>query len=512
MDFKVSSLIKTSSGLGVLMIIGYGISFLKESSIAYYFGVSPEVDAYTIAIQVPIILYSVFSVAIKSVLIPIYSKCFYNEDKIHSDAYISNFISIVLVLSLFFSIIGSLFASPIIYLFAPGFEEYRHTIATNLLRWSFLTLFCTAYSEIVTGVLNVHKKFAIPSLGVWIWNLIIIMTIILLNNLGVCAAVIGNAIGLICEFIFMMYILKKQITYKFVINLRDKFIQDSLKKTLPVMLGIGAAEVNRMVDRVMASIIGVGSISILNYASKISTVFAGMLEQTVTVVAFPYFAEFSAKKEYSSLSKLLNICLTGFTLVLIPITIYTILFNDIIVDIAFGRGKFSQDDVIMTGSVLLYFALGLFFLCMRSLLTNIFYSLEDTKTPSYNSIVGIIVNIVLNIILGYIMGIQGLALATSLSLFVIFILLLFQIRKYKNFISLKEFYSNIYKPIIAGGVLTITFLFFENILEKKSLNIIVSFIVSIFLYLIVLYLLKTKELVIIINLIRKANGKTNNPR
>ena len=48
---------KSAIGVTFVMIIGYLLSFGKEAVVAYYFGVSPEVDAYTIAIQVPVILF-----------------------------------------------------------------------------------------------------------------------------------------------------------------------------------------------------------------------------------------------------------------------------------------------------------------------------------------------------------------------------------------------------------------------------------------------------------------------
>ena len=60
---------KSAIGVTFVMIIGYLLSFGKEAVVAYYFGVSPEVDAYTIAIQVPVILFSFVAVAIQSVVV-----------------------------------------------------------------------------------------------------------------------------------------------------------------------------------------------------------------------------------------------------------------------------------------------------------------------------------------------------------------------------------------------------------------------------------------------------------
>ena len=62
---------KSAIGVTIVMIIGYFLSFGKEALVAYYFGVSPEVDAYTIAIQVPVVLFSFVAVAIQSVIVPL---------------------------------------------------------------------------------------------------------------------------------------------------------------------------------------------------------------------------------------------------------------------------------------------------------------------------------------------------------------------------------------------------------------------------------------------------------
>lgn len=512
MEIASKGLLKSSSALVILMIIGYAISFIKESSIAYFFGVSKEVDAYTIAIQIPIILYSVFSVAIKSVLIPIYSKCIYNQGKEEADFFISNFISIVLLISVVLSVVGCLLAPIVIYIFSPGFDGYRHDLATILLRYSFLTLFCIAFSEIVTGILNVHKQFSLPAIGIWIWNGSIIISLILLHSLGINSAILGNAIGLLLEFAYMFFLLKKKVKYKFILRIRDQRIVEASRKTIPVMMGIGVAEINRLVDRMMASFVGVGAVSVLNYASKINTVFASCLDQTVSVAAFPTMSEYSAKKDYDHLSKLINICLSSYLLILTPVTIYIALYNDVIVRLAFGRGKFTYDDISLTGQVLFLFALGLIFMPLRSIATNLYYSLGDTKTPSYNSMVGMVVNIVLNIILGCFLGVKGLALATSISYAVITILLLFNLRNFSKRISVNYFYGNLYKPLLSGICLLLSFELTKKLLPSDSIFCsFVPFILSLLIYILVLFVTKTKEIIYIINFFKnKLYGKNSN--
>ena len=61
------------------MAIGYILSFVKEAIIANYFGISVNVDAYTIAITIPVTLFAMVSVSIQSIVIPLYSDSLINE-------------------------------------------------------------------------------------------------------------------------------------------------------------------------------------------------------------------------------------------------------------------------------------------------------------------------------------------------------------------------------------------------------------------------------------------------
>ena len=90
-----SKLVKSSIIVSIILAIGYLVSFVKESIIANYFGVSADVDAYTIAITIPVVLFSIVTVSIRSVIVPIYSDLLYNKTKDVADGFISNVICCV---------------------------------------------------------------------------------------------------------------------------------------------------------------------------------------------------------------------------------------------------------------------------------------------------------------------------------------------------------------------------------------------------------------------------------
>ena len=75
------TLAHTSFLVTLVMVLGYVLSFVKEATVANYYGVSSLVDAYTIALTIPVTLFALVSVAIQSVVIPIYSDILYKRNK-----------------------------------------------------------------------------------------------------------------------------------------------------------------------------------------------------------------------------------------------------------------------------------------------------------------------------------------------------------------------------------------------------------------------------------------------
>src|SRR5690606_24131850 len=79
---------------------------------------------------------------------------------------------------------------------------------------------------------------------------------------------------------------------------------------------------------------------------------------------------------------------------------------------------------IMTSFALVFYAFGLIGSGTSLLLSRVFYSLKDTKTPMINGAIAVAVNILLNIVFIKPLKHGGLALATSISSIIAALLLL----------------------------------------------------------------------------------------
>lgn len=443
--------LKISFWVTAIMVLGYVLSFMKEAVIANYYGISASVDAYTIAIQVPVTLFAFISVAIQSIVVPLYSDLLYKTGYQEADKFINNLLTIVLLLTVSVIVIGELSAGIFISVFAPGFDPPTHDLAKSLLQVTWPSIVFTVVSQIFVAILNVHKQYIWPAFAVYFLNIsIILCTIFLHQQWGIFSACVGQVIGAFLNALFLFALIRKYYHYKFDLRFKDLVLNKALKMTLPVLWSISVAEINAMINRSVASFLFIGSIASLGYASKINSLLMTFFVSAISSIVYPLYAEASAKGDIEQLNVRINKTLSAYALLLIPAFCFLFCYKTEIVSVAFARGAFEAEAVKQTAALLGYYSIGLLFMSFRETLTKIFYSLKDTKTPAKNATLGVFINIILNLSLPFAMGVNGLALATSISAIFIASRLLFLLIKRNNKITLSGFITNI-KPIVLSS-------------------------------------------------------------
>lgn len=487
------NIVRTTVWFTVVMCIGYFISFAKEAIVANYFGVSKDVDAYTVALQIPVVLFAVVAVAIQSVVVPLYSDLLYKESLETANKFANNLLISVLLLTLVLFISGETFAEQIIYLFAPGFPTEIHDLATKLLRITFPTIFFSLVAQVFSAILNVHKKYVIPSLGVMILNTVLIMTIVYLHSkYGIISACIGQIFGSVAQLLFLSILIRRYFTWQFVINLNEPTLKDALKMSIPVFWSTSVAEINAITNKMVASFLFVGSIAALGYAQKINTIFISLFTSAIATIMYPLYAESAAKGNIEQLNSRFNLIMSAYSFFLLPLMSYVVCLRKEIVIVAFGRGAFDTNAISLTEQLLGYYALGIVFFALRGTLTNVFYSLKDSKTPAKNATIGVVINIVLNLTLPFIFGICGLAIATTLSAVYITLMLVILLLKKNQGLDLKLFSTNIKRISVAtliSFVMTSTaHYFFDTV--NPTMSLILCLLITTITYILAIYLMK----------------------
>lgn len=516
MNTKKQNLTKSALTMTLVSVISLAFSFVQESVFAYFYGANLSTDAYTVAIQTPVTLFSIVSTAISTVLIPCYSQELYRKNSEEASKYASNFISVISILTFTIIIILELFASEAISLFAPGMNFEAKRISITLFRLVLPTILLTELMNINTGILNVHKSFVLPALTSNILNVAFVVSIAVLSSkYGIYGAAIGTIVGTCLEFLYSIILRRRFVKYKPYINLKNEMMICSLKMSFPVFIGIGAAEINKIVDRIVASFLEAGNISMLNYASKLSSAISSLFISSLTTVLFPEFAKCSAEDDEKGIAEVFIFSISLFILIIVPIIVGGACIGQEIISVIYGRGKFTNEAVTATAPLFECYLACLLFTSIRQVSSRVFYSFGDSKTPMKNSVIGIIINIILNIVLGYFIGAMGLAIATTVSTAVISFLLLISIKKKITCVNYKRTLILLIKVLLSSSIMGFvlshlkSLYYGQNMFAGSSLIhnlifIIISLVVGGILYLLLLILLRTKEVSTIVKrVIRK---------
>lgn len=471
----VNKLLKASFGVTLVMLVGNLLSFVKEATIANYFGVSAEVDAYAIAIQIPVLLFSFISVAVQSVVIPIFSDIYYKRSEQEAKTYIDNLITILFFGTVLLAVVGVILADPIVYLFAPGFENSTHELSVNLLRVTFPSIIFGIICQVLIAVLNVHKQFVANSFAIYFTNVTIILCVIFLNGrFGIVAACIGQILGDGLRCAYVVLLARRFYKYRLGFNFRHQDVLKTLKMSLPVLWSMSVAETNAIVNRMVGSFLFAGSISAISYSSKVNSVLLQFFVSAIATIVYPLYAESSAKGDIVQLNRRVNSTISAYSLFVVPLALGLIVFRKEVIELAFGRGAFNKDAIELTQGLLGIYAIGMLFMAFRSTLNNVFYSMKDTKTPAVNASVGALLNIVLNLTLPYFLGVKGIALSSTLTAVYITSSLMWNMMKKNEAIDMKVFFTNIWRIVLSGVIMFIAISLFHHFMNELNSLLMVS--------------------------------------
>jgi len=421
---------KTVVWLMLITIVSKVIGFSRDLVLAYFYGTSNISDAYLISLTIPIVLFSFIGAGITASYIPIYSAIEKEQGESVAFDYTSNLINLILVLCVILFGLSYVFAKPLVMIFASGFNEETLNLAIQFTRISMLSVFFSGMVFVFQSLLQVKNKFYIPALVGLPLNGVFLLSIVLSQNDNLIILAIGSVIAILAQFIFLYpFIHQSGFRYKRILKINDEHIKTMIKVALPVIIGVSVNEINILVDRTLASQIAIGGISSLTYANRLNGFIVNIFVITIATVLFPTIAKMAVVNNMDGLKRAVMRSMNAISIILIPATIGFMVFARPIIELLYGRGEFSESAIVMTSSALFFYSIGMLGYSYREILAKAFYSMQDTATPMKNATIGVVVNIILNFILSSMMGISGLALATSISSTLTFILLMLSLRQ-----------------------------------------------------------------------------------
>ena len=470
-------------------------AFFRELSLAYFFGASSFTDAYLVAFSIPTIIFRFIGSGILSAYIPIYNQIKENSNNDIAKKFTNNFINIILLICTFIVLIGFIFSFTFAKLFSYGFDNETLNLASYFIKIALFGIFPVMLVCIFTGYLQLNNKFfAVAFIGIPTNFLYVLATYISYKNNDFNQLAFFTCFILFFQIFFLApFIFKTGYRHNFKINIHDKNLHQLLIFSIPIILGTSLEQINTLIDRTIASGLGTGAITILNYSGKLNGAILSLSVLTILNILFPKFSSLVSENNISLLKRQIKYIINMIFIFAFPIMFGIIALNKEISFFIFGRGNLDNNSILTTAKCLSFYSLCFVALCLRDLATKVFYSFKNTKTPVINSSIGIIFNIILNLILSNYLGVSGIALATSISTIFISILLVYNLKNYDITLDKTNFII-LFKVILASCFMLLALSFSKKYFyEFKNLNLFIHIGIAFISYIFIAFLLKITE-------------------
>lgn len=509
----MSKLAKTTILLMLCTVLAKVLGFAREVVLGNIYGTSLYSDIYIITLTIPAVIFTSVGNSLANIFIPLYYETKEKLGHEYSIKFTNNLICLVSIIGIIISIIGFIYAEQIVKIFAIGFETEALSIATKFLKIMIFGTTFIGISSIYSAYLQANNKYYITGLVPIPYNICIIISMILsvkFNNVYILAY--GSLIAMMVQVIVQLpYAYNQGYRLKIYLDIKDEYLNKVIWLVMPVFIGIAVNQINTIVDKTLASTLIDGSVSALNYANKLNGFVSSLFTMSIATVIYPMLSRLSSDDNKEKFTESVCQSINSVILLVIPISVGAIVLSKPIVGLLFERGAFDSRATEMTAIALVFYSIGMVGFGLRDILSKVFYSLKDTRTPMVNGAIAMVMNIVLNLILVRFMGHAGLAFATSISSIICIFLLFNSLKKKIGYFGQDRIIKTTIKSLISAIIMGVITYFMYNILAdilgvgfiQESIILFGSIGVGVLVYGVLVIVLKVEGINVITNMVKK---------
>jgi putative peptidoglycan lipid II flippase len=425
--------------MAALTLISKSLGFVREMVMANFYGTSYIVDAYVMSTTIPSIIFGGIFGAVATAYMPTYSKIKEQKSKAEGDRFTSQIINLLIIFSLFASVIGILLSDQIVGIFASGFTGETAKLTGFFVKITFTYVVFTSTANILEAYLHYKGIFLKPIISNYFQNFAIIVVIIISVYTSHYILAVGLLVGTGLRLLYMI-IAARKVEYRYSFSLSfNKTIRHIMTLAFPVFIGTYILQINTFVDKTLASRLPEGSVAGLNYGIILVSLVTGLTISLLVTMIYPKITKANTNEDWQIFNSIVEKGMNVILIIVIPFSLGILAFSKEVVQIVYERGAFDVAATTLTSGAFFYYGIGLAFLALNELLMKIYYSMHNTKAPIICSGISVIINVTLNLLLINSMAHRGLALATSIAAFANTLMLYYWMKhKYPQIAILKS--------------------------------------------------------------------------
>ncbi len=405
------------------------LGFVRQVIIARQFGLSPELDAFNAANNLPDLLFALISGgALAIAFIPVMTETLQKQDRQAAWDLFSRIANLVFLVTTGVGIVMIALAGPLVsHVITPGFSAGQQQLVANIMRLDLIATILFSLSGLVIAGLQANQHFLLPAIAPSMYDLGMLFGVIILApeagyqlgpltlpsfNLGIYGLVYGSIIG---AALFLLVQLPGLVRYKFRWTPRIDLHHPGVRKVLvlmgPRVLTVLFIQLIFIATDNIASWLAPGAVSALTYGWLFMQVPETLIGTAIGTVLLPTISEQVAHEQKELFRQSLNRAMRVILALTLPAAVLVAVGLRPIVGIL-GFDAAGTDLVVWAARG---YMVGLIGQSLVEVASRAFYAQQNALVPLATSLFTTLTFVVLAIGLGSALGAGGIALANSLA-------------------------------------------------------------------------------------------------
>jgi len=462
--WKVSAAVMASRVLGLA----------REIMFTTIFGAGALLDSFQLAFRIPNLLRDLFAEgALSQAFVTTFSKKLKSDGDASAWALANKMMTLAAVFMSAVTLLG-IFAAPWIVDLLTSLARSENSLrvynpadlalTVTMVRVMYPFILLVSLAALVMGMLNAKNIFGMPALSSCFFNLGSMIGGAALGywmdpNWGpqsligfAMGVVIGGLAQLVCQFPAL-----RQVGYRFKADFgwRDSGVRQILRLMGPAVISSSVVQINVVVNSMFAVGVGEGAVSWLNCAFRLMQLPIGIFGVAVATVTLPALSRAAIGGISPEFRPTLAKGLRLVAFLVIPSTIGLAVLAEPIISVIYEHGRFTAEHRIQTALALRAYGYGLLFYAALKVLQPAFYAIDKRWFPMIVSFFALALNLFFNYLFVYVFhwGHESLALTTSITASVSFLLLYLAMRKFAGDLGTRELMIVLVKLALAGAIM-----------------------------------------------------------
>ncbi len=424
-------MMRSSAIYSGLTLVSRFMGFLRDQVVTYRLGASASLagDAYQTMLAFPNLFRRIFAEgAFATAFVPAYSRSLADDGEEVADVLAADAMATLAAATVVVTLVCCLAMPWLMYVINPGYaaDPVKFKLAVTLTQISMPYLPCMAIYAHLSGVLQARGRFVLSAFAPTLMNLVMLAAIWPQHDVihAAYAASFGVLVAGVAQAGLLWWGVNRSGAR---VDLRWPRLTPEIKAlvllALPGSLAASVTQVNIFISGNMASFVHGGRVW-LSVADRLYQLPLGLVGVAIGVALLPRLSTTIHRGDEAGAQLAMDEAITFSLAFALPAAAAISAMPYFLIDGLFARGEFHQVDALATAQALFWYGLGTPAFVLQRILTQAFFARQDTKSPMRFALVSVAVNVTAGVLLfnllhrfggGAAQGIQGLAIATSLS-------------------------------------------------------------------------------------------------